>query len=161
MVRKKTVPNLCRNCKDQTGSSFFLFHTEWNEKWKEGKADRWKEVSYLVFDAPSHNGIYEQRLEHLKKVLQNCPPQVVMVGVKKCKGKEHLLESLSQVEEEGGEGLMIRKPGSFFSPSSSSSFSYWQLRERLFLWLWKIKESVEGEVKTRRWSTCSGLQCKW
>jgi DNA ligase 1 len=64
-----------------------------------------------VFDAPQQRGPYEQRIEYLRKVIQNTPAHVVMVGVKKCKGKDHLLESLAQVEAEGGEGLMIRRPG--------------------------------------------------
>lgn len=37
-----------------------------------------------------------------------------MVGIEKCKGRDHLKKMLAEVEKVGGEGLMLRQPGSSY-----------------------------------------------
>jgi DNA ligase-1 len=37
---------------------------------------------------------------------------VALVGMKKCQGTDHLVQTLAEVEKVGGEGLMLRKPKS-------------------------------------------------
>lgn len=37
-----------------------------------------------------------------------------VVGIEKCKGRDHLKKVLEQVEKVGGEGLMLRQPGSAY-----------------------------------------------
>ena len=47
----------------------------------------WKFITYLVFDAPEHEGAYEQRIEYIKKVIDPLKMNAAVVGVKKCEGK--------------------------------------------------------------------------
>jgi DNA ligase 1 len=39
--------------------------------------------------------------------------EVVLVEHEKAKSKQHVLDKLKEIETLGGEGLMLRKPGSF------------------------------------------------
>lgn len=79
----------------------------------------WKYLSYMVFDAPEYKGGFETRLKYCKKILKGCATAQV-VGMCKCKGKEHLFEKLEDVEQGGGEGLMLRKPNSDYENRRSS-----------------------------------------
>src|SRR5690348_7260771 len=67
-------------------------------------------VTYLVFDAPEHPGKYEERVEHLKTVInaEKETTYAAVVGIVKCRGVEHLKRTLAEVEKLGGEGLMLR-----------------------------------------------------
>jgi DNA ligase-1 len=48
-------------------------------------------------------------------------PHVALVDQEKCKGIEHLKKRLSEVEELGGEGLMLREPKSLYIGSRSNT----------------------------------------
>lgn len=77
-------------------------------------ADDWKYVTYLVFDAPSRNEGYEERVKWMNKTIKDEKQSTyaAVVGVLQCKGKDHLQTLLKQVLMKGGEGLMLRKPQS-------------------------------------------------
>ncbi|KAG0203081.1 hypothetical protein BGX28_004545 [Mortierella sp. GBA30] len=93
---------------------------------KAGRADEWKEMTYLVFDAPKLDMVYEKRLEYLKTIMPNfgqvkmppsssattVPPYARLVPVQKCLSKSHLLRELNHVQDHGGEGIMLRAPRS-------------------------------------------------
>jgi ATP-dependent DNA ligase len=81
--------------------------------------EEWKEMVFQVFDAPSHKGVYEERVEFLKSKLKSSQYARV-VGVQKCEGIDHLRKALAAVEELGGEGIMLRKPKSFYERGRSS-----------------------------------------
>jgi len=87
----------------------------------------WKDVVYTVFDMPQHGGKFEQRMEALRSKLSEalpagvhafarCHPQQV------CKNRAHLEEELKRVQNQGGEGLMLRRAGS--QPSKSRGDHY-------------------------------------
>jgi DNA ligase 1 len=40
-------------------------------------------------------------------------PEVVLVKHEKAKNRQHVLDKLKEIETLGGEGLMLRQPGSF------------------------------------------------
>ena len=46
-------------------------------------------------------------------------PYVKLLAHKKCKGKEHLMNEMELVLEDGGEGIMIRKPLSLYEGKRS------------------------------------------
>lgn len=73
--------------------------------------DRWKEITYEVFDSPSFAGPFEARIEHCKAVLENATYARVLNQVL-CEGVAHLQKLLAEVEKLGGEGIMIRIAGS-------------------------------------------------
>ncbi|KAF9983017.1 hypothetical protein BGZ75_005515 [Mortierella antarctica] len=95
---------------------------------KAARVDEWKEMTYLVFDAPKLDMVYEKRLEYLKTVMPtygqdkmsssspiastNVPPYARLVPVQKCLSKSHLLRELDHVQTHGGEGIMLRAPRS-------------------------------------------------
>ncbi|KAI1292576.1 hypothetical protein EDD11_008719 [Mortierella claussenii] len=96
---------------------------------KPERADEWKEMTYLVFDAPKLNMVYEKRLEYLKSIMpvygkdridassttgasNKVPPYGRLVPVQKCRSKTHLMRELDHVQSHGGEGIMLRAPRS-------------------------------------------------
>ncbi|KAF9329151.1 hypothetical protein BG006_007774 [Podila minutissima] len=101
---------------------------------KVDRADEWTGMTYLVFDAPKLNMVYEKRLEYLKSIMPiygndkmpaspsspsfsptstvKIPPYARLVPAQKCKSKAHLLQELKHVQDHGGEGIMLRAPRS-------------------------------------------------
>ncbi|KAF8986195.1 hypothetical protein BGZ52_009324 [Haplosporangium bisporale] len=99
---------------------------------KVDRADEWTEMTYLVFDAPKLNMVYEKRLEYLKSIMPTygndkmpassssspssstvkIPPYARLVPAQKCKSKAHLVQELKHVQDHGGEGIMLRAPRS-------------------------------------------------
>jgi len=74
----------------------------------------WKQVHYMVFDAPEMGGKFEDRMEALRVFAKTWPSHVQLVEQEICTGKDHLFERLHAVEALGGEGMMLRKPGSLY-----------------------------------------------
>lgn len=82
----------------------------------------WKSVTYVVFDAPNARGGFEDRIAHVEKVLKKAAaPHARALDHSKCEGFDHLREELRRVEALGGEGLMLRKPGSPYEIGRSTS----------------------------------------
>ncbi|KAG0310027.1 hypothetical protein BGZ97_012854, partial [Linnemannia gamsii] len=96
---------------------------------KADRADEWKEMTFLVFDAPKLDLTYEKRLDYLKSIMptfgkdaiqssspnaasNKVPPYARIVPVQKCLSKTHLLRELDHVQTHGGEGIMLRAPRS-------------------------------------------------
>ncbi|HEY4059938.1 MAG TPA: DNA ligase [Kofleriaceae bacterium] len=92
---------------------------------RQDRGDAWRELSYVVFDAPSHDGTFEERLAHAKDVLAasgNAHSRTL--EHERCTGLEHLRGELARVEALGGEGLMMRQPSSKYEIGRS-----WTLRK--------------------------------
>lgn len=83
--------------------------------------DDWKEISFLVFDAPGVPGPYEDRLEYLEALQSVRWPGLEVVPVEECSGMARLKEVLAAIESDGGEGLMLRQPGSLYEGKRSST----------------------------------------
>jgi DNA ligase-1 len=82
----------------------------------------WRDVSYVVFDAPNAKGGFEERIAHAKKVLGRAQaPHARALDHQECMGMAHLREELARVEALGGEGLMLRRPGSKYEVGRSQS----------------------------------------
>jgi DNA ligase-1 len=82
----------------------------------------WREVSYVVFDAPNARGGFEDRLAHVQKVLARAgAPYARSHAHVRCDGLEHLRAELARVEALGGEGLMLRQPGSEYVVGRSTT----------------------------------------
>ena len=85
-------------------------------------ADLWREVRYLVFDAPALAQPFEQRLASVKQVLAaGQPPYALALHHETCRSREHLQSALGRVEQLGGEGLMLRRPASLYESRRSST----------------------------------------
>jgi hypothetical protein len=85
--------------------------------------DDWKYVTYLVFDAPQMKSKYEDRLDFLKKTIKHekNTTYAQVVGTRKCNGNDDLNKQLKEVLKKGGEGLMLRQPGSFYVNGRSNT----------------------------------------
>ncbi|MGO8750290.1 MAG: DNA ligase [Thermoguttaceae bacterium] len=87
---------------------------------RQDKSDHWKEVRFLVFDAPKCSGSFEERLKFLTDSLRpEQHPYARLHEHERCKGLPHLREELARVESLGGEGLMLRQPGSAYEVGRS------------------------------------------
>jgi len=89
---------------------------------RQDKSDHWREIRYLVFDAPTQGGEFEQRVAYLKELVN--PRKAVNLQVhehEQCRDIEHLRAELARVEALGGEGLMLREPGSKYEAGRSTT----------------------------------------
>lgn len=87
---------------------------------RQDKSDDWRQIKYLVFDAPGHGGAFEQRVQHYHQYIdRQRPPHAVAHPHEPCRGVDHLRQELKRVEALGGEGLMLRRPGSAYEVGRS------------------------------------------
>jgi len=92
---------------------------------RQDRSNDWRELSYVVFDAPAHAGSFEDRLEHVRGYMEaNQPPHARWHPHERCTGVDHIRAELARVESLGGEGLMMRQPGSRYEIGRS-----WTLRK--------------------------------
>lgn len=78
-------------------------------------------ISHQIFDIPSRKSeAFEERVAYLKKHMSKIP-QVNVVEHTMCNSRDHLLATLKDVERDGGEGVMLRQPGSEYEGKRSSS----------------------------------------
>jgi len=73
----------------------------------------WNEIQFVVFDAPGLEKPFEERQNHLVCLGQSLE-RIRVLQQQRCGDLEHLRSELSRVESEGGEGLMLRQPGSLY-----------------------------------------------
>ena len=84
--------------------------------------EAWRKVKYLVFDAPEHEGGFEERFRCLNEWLdREQPPYAEAHPHRICSGVDDLREELAQVVAAGGEGIMLRKSGSLYERRRSST----------------------------------------
>lgn len=81
----------------------------------------WRGVRYAAFDAPMALGGFEERLAAVRDALANLDGPAFALPQLRCTGREHLLDELARVEHQGGEGLMLRQPGSSYERKRSGT----------------------------------------
>lgn len=87
---------------------------------RQDKSDLWQSVRFLVFDLPAAAAPFEERLAQLRERLPpNQSPFAEIHTQERCRGTDHLREELARVEALGGEGLMLRQPGSRYEMGRS------------------------------------------
>jgi DNA ligase-1 len=75
--------------------------------------DGWRELTYHVFDAPGHQGPYEQRQKFLEREVAKSRSQfLVKTPVEKIRSRAHLEERLRGASY----GVVIVRPGSTYTP---------------------------------------------
>src|SRR5436190_14372445 len=89
---------------------------------RQDKSDLWNEVKFLVFDAPTASGGFEDRLTFLKDTLAKGGSKFARQHPhERCKNLEALRAELARIESLGGEGLMLRQPGSKYVAGRSAT----------------------------------------
>jgi DNA ligase-1 len=87
---------------------------------RQDRSKDWKEVSFVVFDAPALPAPFEERLAFCRAHMESAkPPHTVAHDHQVCTGIDHVRSELARVESLGGEGLMMRKPGSHYEAGRS------------------------------------------
>jgi DNA ligase-1 len=89
---------------------------------RQDAADLWKEARFVIFDAPGEDGDLEQRLKLVELIMEiNRPAYAVAHAHIVCRGKDHLEAEMDRIEKLGGEGIMLRRPGSRYETGRSST----------------------------------------
>jgi len=102
---------------------------------RRDRSEHWRELKYLVFDAPAMESPFEARLAFVIDSLQRAAPEFALPHEHQpCRGVDHLREELARVEHLGGEGLMLRQPESKYEVGRSST-------------LLKVKQFLDGEAR--------------
>jgi DNA ligase-1 len=87
---------------------------------KQEAHEEWREVRYLIFDAPAHKAPFEERLQHIQDTLARHKPAYAQYHTHElCRGVDHMRQELRRVEALGGEGLMMRRPRSHYEVGRS------------------------------------------
>ena len=86
----------------------------------QGAGEAWREVRFLVFDAPRAPGGFEERQAALHASV-TASPHVEVLAHARCDGVDHLHAELARVEGLGGEGLMLREAGSRYEAGRSTT----------------------------------------
>ena len=117
----------------------------------KGSRDRdWNTVVFAVFDAPDVPGGFEKRIAHAQKILDGAVHAIV-IPFWICKNRTELLQKLDEVVAGGGEGLMLRKPGSRYERKRSNVL--------LKVKMWHDAEAmVIGHVEGTRPGLCGSLK---
>lgn len=102
---------------------------------RQDKSDLWKELTFVVFDAPSLEKTFEDRLVFVRECLQaQRLAHAVPHEHTRCRGLDHLRQELARLEALGGEGLMLRRAGSRYESGRSTT-------------LLKVKSFVDAEAR--------------
>jgi len=89
---------------------------------RQDMTELWKELRFLVFDAPESGSAFESRLASAARMLHaSCPPYARVHEHVPCAGTDHLRRELARVEALGGEGLMLRQPESHYEAGRSAT----------------------------------------
>lgn len=82
---------------------------------------QWRNVRFMLFDAPSAAGTFSQRLAVLKHITQHVDPAVVQLIEQRTLTDTDTLETwLKNIERNGGEGIMLhRKDNPYFNGRSA------------------------------------------
>ena len=89
---------------------------------RQDKGEQWKSVRFLVFDAPSQSGAFEDRMGYLKDGVLSWKNSFLLLHQQElCRDVNHLRAELQRIESLGGEGLMLREPGSTYVAGRSST----------------------------------------
>jgi DNA ligase 1 len=86
--------------------------------------ERWKGLAFVVFDAPAHEGTFEARIGAVEALLGgggSASRYARALEHAQLEGVDHLRQELSRVEALGGEGVMLRQPGSRYIAGRSST----------------------------------------
>ncbi len=89
---------------------------------RQDKSQHWKQIRFVVFDAPGVDDVVETRVQFYEEFFaKHALPYAAAHQLQACQGIEHLRQELTRIESLGGEGLMLRQPGSRYAAGRSST----------------------------------------
>jgi DNA ligase-1 len=87
---------------------------------KHNAAAKWRAVRFMVYDAPLSAGGFEDRLAAAEAAVGGSTIAEVL-GQRRCAGRSDCAAFLSDVLAQGGEGAMLRRPGSAYEFKRSAA----------------------------------------
>ena len=82
----------------------------------------WKNIKFMIFDAPLVKGTFRKRISVLEKKLAENPNNFVgMLKQQVCDDKEHLASLMDTIIGAKGEGVMLKDPESLYEGKRSYS----------------------------------------
>eukprot|EP01059_Diplonema_ambulator_P000861 TRINITY_DN10686_c0_g1_i2.p1 TRINITY_DN10686_c0_g1~~TRINITY_DN10686_c0_g1_i2.p1 ORF type:complete len:677 (+),score=259.32 TRINITY_DN10686_c0_g1_i2:213-2243(+) len=81
----------------------------------------WEGITYQVFDIPSVNERWEDRMKAMKEMLADTEKYIQVVEQTVCKGNQHIWDELKRLMDLKAEGLMMRQPGSMYVRARSGT----------------------------------------
>lgn len=116
------MPN-CRLDGELWGGRGTFSKTNGTCRMKNDGSDRyraaWKAVTFQVFDAPDHPGSFESRYQFLQRLIP--ASTVAVLNQTRCEDNDHLAEWRDGIWRDGGEGIMLREPGSLYVGARSDT----------------------------------------
>lgn len=89
---------------------------------RHDQSDHWRQITFVAFDAPAAAGPFEERQIALVDMFnQSFLPYARVLEQERCVGLTHLRCELARIESLGGEGLMLREPGSRYEAGRSNA----------------------------------------
>ena len=89
---------------------------------RQDQPPSWREIRFVVFDAPAINEPFERRVKYVREALAEQKSEyAVPLPHYACRDREHLQTELNRIAALGGEGLMLREPGSFYEARRSAT----------------------------------------
>lgn len=93
---------------------------------KTTNSSKWNSITLQLFDIPSEgDSPFEDRIEKLNELFgpsgSHACSEVKVLEQIKAKDKDHVLSFLKDIESQGGEGVMLREPGSKYEGRRSST----------------------------------------
>lgn len=89
---------------------------------RHDQSEHWRQISFVVFDAPAAAGLFEDRQTVLRELFRETfVPYARVLQQERCRATDHLEMQLARIESLGGEGLMRREPGSRYEAGRSST----------------------------------------
>jgi DNA ligase-1 len=79
----------------------------------------WKNISFIVFDIPNSKEIYEVRIRDMENL--KLPSHVRIIETQRCINNGHLQNYLAEILKAGGEGVMVMKPKSIYTPQRTNT----------------------------------------
>lgn len=102
---------------------------------RQDRSPAWQDIRFLVFDTPAIDEPFELRQTQCQAWFARQAPQYAEFHPHEiCNGKDHLDEELQRIEALGGEGLMLREPGSHYVAGRSTT-------------LLKVKSFLDAEAR--------------
>ena len=108
-VDRKAFKRAIQICKRTKGSNLY-------------EAEAWKEIKFMIFDCPSIQKPFEERMAYLKKLCRKLKrDDIVFHDHEICRNKKHMESELERVEQMDGEGVMLRQPQSMYENKRSDT----------------------------------------
>jgi len=86
------------------------------------KKSCWKDVRFMMFDLPKHQGVFGERVKKMQSLLISVPsPYLAMIDQVQLKDISALDTKLNNVINAQGEGLMLHLASAYYQPGRNSA----------------------------------------